>query len=188
MPADRGRYLWWIRRKWCIRIVYACRVYLPHICAPVQHSSARPIQPVLLEAFAIVSFEHLGQSRENTIRNRLSFVFHECMALTLNILIIYAVLGVWDFLKWPTSFWASTKGGRQMAATSLYKSSVCAAEYLPKFTNGYFQKGSTLQTHFFLSLSPTANSSAQTWTTMNSACSYRNDSDPFASCSAHNTR
>lgn len=33
-------------------------------------------------------------------------------------------------LKWPASFCARTNGGRQMAATSLYRSSVCAAEYL----------------------------------------------------------
>lgn len=49
---------------------------------------------------------------------------------TLYTLIMYPVLGVCDFLRWPVSFWVRISGGRQMVATSLYRSSVCAAVYL----------------------------------------------------------
>lgn len=38
--------------------------------------------------------------------------------------------GVCDFFNPPTSLGAITKGGRQIAATSLYKSNVWAAVYL----------------------------------------------------------
>lgn len=50
--------------------------------------------------------------------------------LTLNTLIMQPVAAVCDFLKLPASFDGSTRGGLQMAATSLYRSSVWAAVYL----------------------------------------------------------
>lgn len=43
---------------------------------------------------------------------------------------MYPVVGVWDFLIVFTSVGASNNGGRQIDATSLYKSKVCAAVYL----------------------------------------------------------
>lgn len=43
---------------------------------------------------------------------------------------MYPVEGDCVFLKLPISLLVSANGGRQMAATSEYKSSVCAAVYL----------------------------------------------------------
>lgn len=40
------------------------------------------------------------------------------------------MVGVCDFLMLPNSVGANTNGGRQIAATSEYKSKVCAAVYL----------------------------------------------------------
>lgn len=53
---------------------------------------------------------------------------------------MYPVEGVCDFLKLPISLLVSAKGGRHMAATSEYKSNVCAAVYLFKIKQKIIKK------------------------------------------------
>lgn len=151
---------------------------------PVQHTGTGPVQPVLLEALAVVALEDLrGIKIVNALHLMSTLHFVAC---TLNMLMMYAVLAVCVFLKWPASVWASTSGGRQMAATSLYRSSVWAAEYLDVVKNKtYIEVNVTFKETLF---KPTASSSARTWSATSCASCCRTGSDPFAPRSARSTR
>lgn len=57
---------------------------------------------------------------------------------------MYPVEGDCVFLKLPISLLVNANGGRHIAATSEYKSSVCAAVYLFKFQSKIHGEKNTL--------------------------------------------
>lgn len=128
-PAARGKYLKGGELALGFACSCTCTVLLAYTTCGLLSSKAnsfrtarhrRPRKPEI--KFCIFHVDSIPQALPFPL---LCFLF-----LTLNTLIMQPVAAVCDFLKLPASFDGSTSGGLQMAATSLYRSSVWAAVYL----------------------------------------------------------